>query len=448
MRMRRVLQSVVAALVAGGLAPVAVLGAGFPVQAADSGTLYWDGNSSNEPNPSGSGTWDTDASTNWQTSADYGGAYTTWLQGGGGEAWFPALGGKTGVVTIAGTVTASQLTFATNTLSQVYIFTNGTIELTGAAIFRPMGDPAASGSPVLRVYSGIAGTNGLTLSNRMDVTFYGSNTYAGPTRLGNTARKLTIASGAALPPTTILRGGMPKDGDIVIANGVTATVAGVETNVSIEGDTSANSTLIMDRAAGTSVWTLGTLSREISLIKRGDYTQVFAGISARTKRLQVEGGVVALNSTATNAAVADTTGFQSPAIVLAGGTLRLERPDQIQDTAALTMTGGVFNLNGFSETLSNLTVAADSAVDFGAGDVTNTYVGVATWVAGTLTVTNWSGRADLGGGSDQLRVVAGPSAALLGHVRFAGFPGTANAVNRGSFYEIVPSSGGMMLMVR
>lgn len=410
--------------------------------------LYWDGNGAAGPTPSGTGTWDSATTSNWNTRSDYSGVYCTWAQGGGGEAWFPTLGGATGVITVAGTVTVSQLTFATNTADQVYNFTNGVIALSGPAMMRPAGDPAAGVAPVIKMYSSLAGNSGLTVSNRLQVTLYGTNTYTGASAIGNASAKVTIAGRSALPATTILCGGLPKDGDVVIANAVTTTVAGIETNVMLEGDTSANSVLIMDRAAGTSVWSFGTSSREIGLVKRGAYSQVFAGSSSRTKSLQVEAGTVALDCPATNAAVADLTGTQSPSVVLVGGTLRLQRPEQIQDTAAVTMSGGVFHLNGYSETVSNLTVAADSWLDFGTGAATQTIVGTVAWTGGLLTITNWSGSPVAGGGADQLRVLAQPPAAFLSSVRFSGYAAGAMAVDKGTHVEVVPCPPGSIYVIR
>jgi autotransporter-associated beta strand protein len=420
---------------------------GVSTVTVDSFPLYWDGNGDTAPNPSGNGAWDSSTTSNWNTRSDYSGAYCTWAQGCG-EAWFPSLGGATGTVTISGTVTVSRITVSTNVASQVYTVTNGAIQLTGAAQFSPEGDPVALVAPSLNIHSGIGGADGLSISNRLKVNSYGTNTYTGPTSLGNHNAKVTFLRSAALPATTILRGGFLRDGYAIIANSVTSTVAGIEANVILEGDTAHNSVLIMNRDSGTSDWTLGTIlpARDMHLVKRGGYTQVFSGVSRATQTLKIEGGVLSLNCATNNAAVADENDTpRATSITLSGGSLRLDRAEQIQDAANLTVAGGVFNLNGFSETLSNLTVTANSTIDFGDGAVTNTYLGSATWTSGLLAITNWSG---MGAAVDHLCVVTLPADSFLLHVQFSGNPVGARAIARGSYYEIRPREGGSCFTLR
>ena len=411
------------------------------------GTLYWDGNGSAPPNPSGTGTWD-NTTANWNTAPDYSGSWVSWTDAAGQDiAFFPT---NAGTVTVSGSVTATAIRVQWTNPAPTCVFTCGTIVLRGEAKI----GPSANGNPFinLRIYSELSGTNGVYYYWRQDTTLSGSNTYSGDTTIENYAAHIYVSRAAALPASTILSGGGANQGTLCVEDGVTCVVAGIKGMFALQGESATatpTATLIIDSLSGTNTWTGGTTAREINLVKRGPGSQVFAGVSSRTQYLTVEDGLLILDCATLNSAIASSrsgAGYYSR-ITLSGGTMRLGRSEQIQDIAAVTMSGGTFDLNGCSESLSNLTIAASSTLDFGPGAATNIYTNI-IWTAGMLTVVNWSGRIGSGGGADQFLVLQQPSASVLSHIRFDGAGKRVLALDRGGYYELVPTAGGTVVQIR
>ena len=132
-----------------------------------------------------------------------------------------------------------------------------------------------------------------------------------------------------------------------------------------------------------------------------------------------------------------------------GTTLTLGASDQINDNATLTLSGGTFNVGGFSETMRSVSQTAASSIDFlndgsilqfnGINGVSS---GLGTIAGGTLTIANWAG--SLGGNGTEQFVIYSPSAPTLTNINFAnwGAGNNATAIARGDlgagFYELVP----------
>jgi hypothetical protein len=108
--------------------------------------------------------------------------------------------------------------------------------------------------------------------------------------------------------------------------------------------------------------------------------------------------------------------------------------NQIADTVNMTLAGGTFSANGFSETLGTLTLSADSTIDFGGGASTLDFSNF-NLNGYTLTILNWTS------GSDHL-VFRGSSltpGTTVAGIRFGsptGSPGTTIGHTPGA--EVVP----------
>ena len=159
---------------------------------------------------------------------------------------------------------------------------------------------------------------------------------------------------------------------------------------------------------------------EANIIKEGEGT---LNLNARVLvegDLIIEEGTVVLNNQQTfaddgnpdNAGNPDqNTTFAGETIIINGGTLVLDADEQIDDQTNMVLNGGTLQLNGNSETLGTLTLAADSVIDFGDFSTDSssdpailTFAdssGIAWDPDATLTIRNWRGTPIDGDGDDQ-----------------------------------------------
>jgi len=156
--------------------------------------------------------------------------------------------------------------------------------------------------------------------------------------------------------------------------------------------TLASSLNISQNSAGT--LTLGgTISGAQGITKTGAGILQFTGASANTYTgpTTVSGGTFSLNKSSGNAiAVGSIT-------VNTGGTLLLAGANQIGDTVAMTLNGGVFSTAGHNETLGALTLSANSTLDLGASSSTVNFANSAgsSWNSlALLTLQNWTSGSD------------------------------------------------------
>jgi fibronectin-binding autotransporter adhesin len=176
-----------------------------------------------------------------------------------------------------------------------------------------------------------------------------------------------------------------------------------------------------------------------SLIKSGAGTWVLTGASTYTGTTQVSSGTLSIdNNNTTTARLANTSGIT----VNAGGTLLLSQSgvtastDRINDSATMTLNGGTFNTGGLSEHggtnntagIGALTLQSSSIINMGSGTSIVAFAdsSTKTWT-GTLSIYNWSGDKDNGGGTDQLYFgtdTSGLTAAQLAEVQFYSGNGT------------------------
>jgi hypothetical protein len=396
-------------------------------------TLYWDGNGDGALG--GTGTWSTSGlngspAGQWSTDSTLTsnpGPYGAWDQAGGQDiAVFRSTGGVQGTVTISGTVNANRVE-----LGQAYTLQGGTLNLTGGAVLHLIDYTAPNNWITLN--GSLTGSNGLTTSGNGYLAIGGTNSYSGTTAIGNSG-VTDIISSTAIPAGSLLSITAAK---LRIRPGVSATAAGLTGTASLTGQGGGNGTLTLSRNdGGTSTFTGVWSEVKLNLVKDGNYTQVFGGTSANTNpgvpALTVKGGTLALAKTAGLDAVPNA------AITISGGQLRLDAANQINNAATMTLAGGTFNLNGFSETLGALTLGDASALDFGGSGASTLTFASGALLGGLLTISNWDGAFTTGGGTDQLRFTSAPGDDFLSALRFAGYDPGARTLDFGTYVEVLP----------
>ncbi len=155
----------------------------------------------------------------------------------------------------------------------------------------------------------------------------------------------------------------------------------------------------------------------------GSGTTTLSGSEANTYTgpTVIENGVFRLEKDANVTAVAGNV------TVNTGGTLLLASTEQIVDTANITLGGGTIQIGGnITETMNNLTLTADSVIDFGGGDGIlefNDFIFSDGTDDYTLTVRNWTGNIGVngGGGPDQLVFGTELTENQLAQIRFEGY---------------------------
>lgn len=404
-------------------------------------TLYWDGNGDGALG--GTGTWSTSGlngtpAGQWSTSSaltSNPGPYGAWDQAGGQDIADVRFTAINETVTLSGTVTANRLIITSPpTANPNCKIQGGTLNLAGDATLE-MKYVVDGANQWIDLNSTVTGSNGLAVTGKGSLTIGGNNSYTGTTTFNN-LRTVDLTASTAIPAASLLNLGSVT---LRVRPGVHVTAAGLTGTGSLQAQGSGTDptqrTVTLSRSDGTTQTYTGAWSNTnapVSLIKRGGYTQVLGGSGANNNpgSLTVEDGVLALAKTGGVAAVSGN-------VLLTGGTLRLDGANQIADAAAMTLSGGTFNANGFSDTLGTLTLDGTSALDFGAGASTLLFAG-GSFVDGLLTISNWDGVFTTGGGTDQLRFASAPGADFLNALRFAGYAPGARALDFGSYVEVLP----------
>lgn len=129
------------------------------------------------------------------------------------------------------------------------------------------------------------------------------------------------------------------------------------------------------------------------------------------------------------------------------GTLRITAAERINDASALILDGGDFTsglTTGFSETMGELNLNANSTIHLGTGNHTLSFSESSSvaWAGTSLTIYGWTGTAGATGTAGKIFVgtsATGLTAAQLSKITFDGFVGTAMQLATG---EIVPFASG------
>ncbi len=175
----------------------------------------------------------------------------------------------------------------------------------------------------------------------------------------------------------------------------TGTGAGVARSLKIEDGVTATFNTNGNDVTLSNAIALGG-SSTAALTKSGAGTLTLGATNAYTGATTVDGGTLDIG---TGGALTATTNVT----VNSGGTLLLSGTgaNKINDSAAVTLNGGTFSLDGstsLDEQVGALTLSASSVIDFGtlaAGHILRFADSTgATWGAFTLSIWNWTEGAD------------------------------------------------------
>ncbi|MFZ4680979.1 MAG: beta strand repeat-containing protein [Terrimicrobiaceae bacterium] len=318
---------------------------------------------------------------------------------------------------------------------------------------------AGANATALRVDAGTVnwnvGTFTTTTSGFQSALFYlagtSGNTLAAPatlnmgTSLNNSNYGITLANGAANTSNNVALYGTANGvtiagqltmfaagtsgsavNNVIVGANDTAATAGSPSTVTFSGlfaadTTSANSRTYQFFAAdnNTAVFSGviqgGNASASNLFKKTGAGTVTFSGASANTYNslisTEVVAGTLLLQKSSGNALTSNSVTVDS------GATLRLGASNQISNTSALTLSGGTFAAQSFSDTLGTLTLSGNSFISLSGGTLAFADSSAATWGAFTLDITGFASASSLRFGTNS----SGLSASQLLKFTASGF---------------------------
>lgn len=142
-------------------------------------------------------------------------------------------------------------------------------------------------------------------------------------------------------------------------------------------------------------------TNSLGLDIEGPGTVKFSGSTANTYSLvtHVKSGTLILGKDENVNAIA---GYSVE--IDSGATLQLNASHQISNTTNIVLNGGTLMMNGFNEHVNNLTLSADSVIDFAGGNSELKFLGATIDFQGTskLSIWNWDGQLHVPGGNTQL----------------------------------------------
>ncbi len=232
-------------------------------------------------------------------------------------------------------------------------------------------------------------TGGTTNVNGSETRFFGDVT------VDNSQMNINSILGARFAGNITVSDG----GVIDVANSLNVTggtlsggAAANKGTVIVGGDLTVNSAATISNRPNITMDTDGTSS----IIQTGGGSSI-TGI-----------GTLDINSpagTGTTTIATSVGNLEATKIDVSGGTLLLGANNQIADTTKMELSGGYFSTGGFDDTLDTLTLTADSAIDLNGGNSVLNFAdsSAEAWTANTsLTITNWDGFFNSGGGNDQI----------------------------------------------
>jgi autotransporter-associated beta strand protein len=197
------------------------------------------------------------------------------------------------------------------------------------------------------------------------------------------------------PAGTLIFGN--ASGTVTVSNGVNAA-AGM--TFSTDGYSVTNSTITLTgaNAASNTITAAASVGATISSVlagsngmsKAGTGTLTLAASNSHSGATAVTLGVLNLNSASGSA-----LGSTSSVSVATNATLLVSQSNQVNDSAAVTLSGGTIKLAGAaSETFGNLTVSSDSFLDF--GNLTGVNMSFGTYTpTQKITINNFIGLSTL-----------------------------------------------------
>ncbi len=297
----------------------------------------------------------------------------------------------------------------TTTVSAGELFLNKT-----AGINAISGDVLINGGTLtLNAANQIANTSAMTLSSGTfnmvgnAETLASLNYQAGTVSQGGATLTLAGVGTVLTMRNTTLSGNITLAGGGIAFDSTNNGTASISGNIDLGGATTVFN--IVDGAAATDMSLSGIISNG-GVTKTSAGRLELAGASANTftGTTTVSAGELFLNKTAGIHAV-------SGDVLINGGTLTLNAPNQIANTSVVTLSSGTFNMAGNAETLAGLTYQAGT---FSQGGAPLTLAGAGT----VLTMRNVaiSGNVALAGGSVAFDSTNNGTASISGNLDLGG----------------------------
>ena len=339
---------------------------------------------------------------------------TTITKQGGGTLVLSGANSYTGLTTVSGGVLNIQNATALGT-------TAGGTTVSSGAVLQIQGNIAVGNENLTLNGSGI-GTTGAFLNVSGNNSFAGSISLASATTISSDAGVLTLTGGIAngLFTTTFAGAGNIAEtgeisglGGIIKTGGGTLTLSGPNTFlggttinggiVAVSSDTNLGGlTSGVTLNAGTLEITTGfSTARIFTLGDAGSTFQVDAGQTLTVNTAILGSGT--LNKTGSGTMFLSALNLFSGGTNVTGGTLRLGAIDRLLTSAPITISGGSFDLQTFTQNAGTVTLSSGTITGTGPGSLTgSSFVlesGTANAIlAGTGTVTKTTaGTVTLGG---------------------------------------------------
>ncbi len=402
---------------------------------------HWDINGT-VPGAGGSaptGNWNT-STAYWNTDTTGGadGVVTQWINGN--AVILSAGSDATGSFTLTpdATVTSiSSLLLRNGTGSQVVTIANGAtinntsgiIDVQGVGTRLSFRSVLTGSAGLIKRGSGILETNTST------------PTYTGDTVIEEGVLRITQAG--RIPTGTLVN---VHDGAFFDVRG-NSTIAGLTGAGAVRnGLSSSTITLTLNTASGiqtfSGVLDLPSSTGILNLTKNGAYEQRLTGTTANTftGNTTVTAGVLALGKTAGVNAIA------AGALIIDGGSVRLDASHQIADGVNLRLNGGTFSTGAATgETVGTLQLENDSFLDLGTGGVALSFAGSSAleWDGSLLTISNFTLGVDtLRFGTD----ATGLNADQLALLRFSDYGGVGGFIDAAGYVTPIPEPSAIALV--
>jgi len=312
-------------------------------------------------------------------------------------AYIDARSGSSSAI-LAGTVGLTKTTAGTLVLTGSSIYTGDTtlnagtiIANNAASLGNASGDLIFSGNSTLQLgasfnttrdtvlntgVTGTINTNGFNQTN--------SGVFSGSGALAKTGSGTLTVSGTS----TFTGGTTITAGSLQVGNGGTTGALAASGTIVNNGNLTFNRSNTVTQ--GTD---FGAISGSGSLTQAGSGALVLSSSNAFTGATTVASGTVKANA-------ANALGSTSSITVQSAGLLQISASNSINDTASVTLSGGtILRDSGVSETFGNLSLTANSTIDYGSGAVGSLTFGTYS-PAQLLTVSNFAIGNSLVFGSD------------------------------------------------